>query len=103
MKQLKEPRDDNPKHEFDEAAGKVRLICTDCEPHRIVTDRDVSHWHGMTAAAADRDGAICGAADYAIWLTHMSHEHNIVPGGPDVVEMDLPGGGSVRIFSKTVS
>lgn len=76
------PREDNPRHEFDETHKRVRLICTDCQPEQIVTDRDVSHWEAMPLEMVEKDGELRGVEDMCEWVNHMSKVHGISP-APD--------------------
>lgn len=79
MKPIDRPRDDNPKQDHDFAAKRIRLICTDCEPHCVVTDRDVSYWEDMPSEMVENDGACRGVEDMIEWLKHIQREHGIVP------------------------
>ena len=87
MKSIARPRHDNPRMERNEATHRIRLICTDCSPEMVVTDRDVSYWNDMPLSMVESDGRLRGAEDMVVWLNHMRDVHGIVPNFTGTIEI----------------
>lgn len=79
MRRIIEPRDDNPKNIFIESDMMISLVCTDCEPERVVSLTDVSHWRTTAGPEQERQGQDYALVHMADWLEHMRAVHGIAP------------------------